>query len=70
MDILIDGHTLTLLPRVAAMVRLVIENQREIEVHPAGCVFLDYAPTQVAISIKIKKGLAKVVDSERKTPVE
>lgn len=70
MTILLDGHELVLLPRVAAMVRLVVEHQREIEQHKAGCVFLDFSPAQVDISVKIKRGLAKIVDSERKPRLE
>jgi hypothetical protein len=51
---------LRLAPRVAEMVRHLIEHQEEIERQPTGRVTFDYAPREVAFSLMVKRGLSRI----------
>ena len=63
MQITIDGHPIALLPRITAAILLLIEHQREIEQKQVGQITLDFAPSQVVLSLREKLSVRKVESS-------
>lgn len=63
MDIQINGTTLSLLPRVAAMLELLYLHQRDIERHEFGKVTFDFNTSRVQVVLPSDRDVTKPTSS-------